>query len=179
MVRRTVDGVSCPVCQNAISVKAVDGSQPSGGLTFHFFGREHAKTATDFHLVFYSLVLRQLDGRKRVAITSPRIILLTVAPRVGPGERMCSTVVAAGRKRRPGQVVAYGLPLVRTRVELKSNDQAKKLGAIATFLDIPVTVSPHKSLNSSKGAIRSRDLRCCSEEEMVEELSGVTHARRI
>ncbi|GFO04507.1 RNA-directed DNA polymerase from mobile element jockey [Plakobranchus ocellatus] len=64
-------------------------------------------------------------------------------------------------------------------VELKSNDQAKKLGAIATFLDIPVTVIPHKSLNSSKGVIRSRDLRCCSEEEMVEELSGVTHARRI
>ncbi|GFN84497.1 Gag-like protein [Plakobranchus ocellatus] len=52
-------------------------------------------------------------------------------------------------------------------VELKSNDQAKKLGAIAAFLDIPVTVSPHKSLNSSKGVIRSRDLRCCSEEEMV------------
>ncbi|GFO39496.1 RNA-directed DNA polymerase from mobile element jockey [Plakobranchus ocellatus] len=64
-------------------------------------------------------------------------------------------------------------------VELKSNDQAKKLGAMATFLDIPVTVSPHKSLNSSKGVIRSRDLWCCSEEEMVEELSGVTHARRI
>ncbi|GFN81044.1 RNA-directed DNA polymerase from mobile element jockey [Plakobranchus ocellatus] len=64
-------------------------------------------------------------------------------------------------------------------VELKSNDQAKKLGAIATFLDIPVTVSPHKSLNSSKGVIRSCDLRCCSEEEMVEELRGVTHARRI
>ncbi|GFO37226.1 RNA-directed DNA polymerase from mobile element jockey [Plakobranchus ocellatus] len=64
-------------------------------------------------------------------------------------------------------------------VELKSNDQAKKLGAIATFLDIPVTVIPHKSLNSSKGVIRSRDLRCCTEEEMVEELSGVTHARRI
>ncbi|GFN81140.1 RNA-directed DNA polymerase from mobile element jockey [Plakobranchus ocellatus] len=58
-------------------------------------------------------------------------------------------------------------------VESKSNDQAKKLGAIATFLDIPVTVSPHK------GVIRSRDLRCCSEEEMVEELSGATLARRI
>ncbi|GFO13713.1 RNA-directed DNA polymerase from mobile element jockey [Plakobranchus ocellatus] len=63
-------------------------------------------------------------------------------------------------------------------VELKSNDQAKKLGAIATFLDIPVTVSYHKSLNSTKGVIRSHDLRCCLEEEMVEELSGVTHARR-
>ncbi|GFN92606.1 RNA-directed DNA polymerase from mobile element jockey [Plakobranchus ocellatus] len=64
-------------------------------------------------------------------------------------------------------------------IELKSNDTAKKLGEIATFLDTPVTVSPHKSLNSSKGIIRSRDLRCRSEEEMVEELSGVTHARRI
>ncbi|GFO42414.1 RNA-directed DNA polymerase from mobile element jockey [Plakobranchus ocellatus] len=64
-------------------------------------------------------------------------------------------------------------------VELKSNEQAKKLGAITTFLDILVTVSPHKSLNSSKGVIRSRDLRCCSEEEMMEELSGVTHARLI
>ncbi|GFN88224.1 RNA-directed DNA polymerase from mobile element jockey [Plakobranchus ocellatus] len=64
-------------------------------------------------------------------------------------------------------------------VELKSNDQAKKLGAIATYLGIPVTVSPHKSLNSSKGVIPSRGIRCCSEEKMVEELSGVTHARRI
>ncbi|GFN86905.1 RNA-directed DNA polymerase from mobile element jockey [Plakobranchus ocellatus] len=50
---------------------------------------------------------------------------------------------------------------------------------IATFLDIPVTFSPHKSLNSSSGVIRSRDLRCCSKEEMAEELSGVTHPRRI
>ncbi|GFO13278.1 RNA-directed DNA polymerase from mobile element jockey [Plakobranchus ocellatus] len=43
------------------------------------------------------------------------------------------------------------------------------------FLNIPVTVSPHKSLESSKRVIRSRDLRYCSEEE----LSGVTHARHI
>ncbi|GFO29676.1 RNA-directed DNA polymerase from mobile element jockey [Plakobranchus ocellatus] len=48
-----------------------------------------------------------------------------------------------------------------------------------TSLDIPVTASPHKSLNSSKGVICSHDLRFCLEEEMVEELSGVTHARRI
>ncbi|GFO19375.1 Gag-like protein [Plakobranchus ocellatus] len=53
-----------------------------------------------------------------------------------------------------------------------------KLGVFAAFLDIPVTVSPHMSLNSSKGVIRSCDLRCCTE-EIVEELSGVTHAWRI
>ncbi|GFN81869.1 RNA-directed DNA polymerase from mobile element jockey [Plakobranchus ocellatus] len=63
-------------------------------------------------------------------------------------------------------------------VELKSNDQAKKLAAIATFLDIPVTVIPHKSLNNCHGVIRSRDLRCVSR-RVVEELSGITHARRI
>ncbi|GFO00734.1 hypothetical protein PoB_002723900 [Plakobranchus ocellatus] len=39
-------------------------------------------------------------------------------------------------------------------VELKSNEQAKKLGAIMTFLDIPVTVTLHKSLNSYDGVIR-------------------------
>ncbi|GFO02029.1 RNA-directed DNA polymerase from mobile element jockey [Plakobranchus ocellatus] len=64
-------------------------------------------------------------------------------------------------------------------VELKSNDQAKKLRAIATFLDIPVTISSHKSPISSKRIIRSHDLRRCSEEKMAEELRGVTHARRI
>ncbi|GFO10236.1 hypothetical protein PoB_003674100 [Plakobranchus ocellatus] len=41
-------------------------------------------------------------------------------------------------------------------VELKSNDQAKKLKAITIFIDIFVTVSP---VNSSKGMIHSWDLR--------------------
>ncbi|GFO46769.1 centrin-3 [Plakobranchus ocellatus] len=56
------------------------------------------------------------------------------------------------------------------------NDTAKKLGAVATFPDILVTVSPHKSLNSSKGVIHSCDLQCCLEEEVVEELSTISHA---
>ncbi|GFO34678.1 Gag-like protein [Plakobranchus ocellatus] len=41
------------------------------------------------------------------------------------------------------------------------------------------TPNAHKSLDTSKGAIRSRDSRYCSKEEMVEERSGITHARRI
>ncbi|GFO05819.1 hypothetical protein PoB_003232400 [Plakobranchus ocellatus] len=44
-------------------------------------------------------------------------------------------------------------------VELKPNDQAKNLRAIATFLDNPLTVSSHKSLNSSNKVIGSRDPR--------------------
>ena len=64
-------------------------------------------------------------------------------------------------------------------VELRSLEQLKKLESISTFVDIPVTVSAHKSLNSSRGVIRHRDLRDCSETEIVEEMANVTHARRI
>ncbi|GFN86911.1 hypothetical protein PoB_001341700 [Plakobranchus ocellatus] len=50
------------------------------------------------------------------------------------------------------------------KIELKSNDQqAKKLGAITTFLDIPVTVSPHKSLNISRGVRRMKARRVRTE----------------
>ena len=49
------------------------------------------------------------------------------------------------------------------------------------FCNIPINVSPHSSLNSSKGVIRSRDLEGVSEDEMVENLSsqGVTSVKRI
>ncbi|RUS73485.1 hypothetical protein EGW08_018745 [Elysia chlorotica] len=64
-------------------------------------------------------------------------------------------------------------------VECCSEAQVKRLGKIDTFANIPVTVKAHRSLNSSRGVVRSRDLETTSEEEMVEELDGVTHARRI
>ncbi|GFO18789.1 fucolectin [Plakobranchus ocellatus] len=47
-----------------------------------------------------------------VRVSCPSGTVGRFLPHEGPGERMCSTLAAAGRKRRPGQVVAYGLPLV-------------------------------------------------------------------
>ena len=43
---------------------------------------------------------------------------------------------------------------------------------------VPVKVSPHRSLNVSRGVIRSRDIARCSVEEIVDELrpQGVTAA---
>ena len=35
-------------------------------------------------------------------------------------------------------------------VELRSKEQEKKLEDVSSFLDIPVTVGPHKSLNTSR-----------------------------
>jgi len=49
---------------------------------------------------------------------------------------------------------------------------------------VPVKVSPHRSLNTSRGVIRSRDIADCNVEEIVEELqpqgvtaSSITHVR--
>ena len=40
-------------------------------------------------------------------------------------------------------------------------------------------VTPHKSLNTSRGVISSRDLLDCSEKEIMEGIDGVIHAWRI
>ncbi|GFU56377.1 uncharacterized protein TNCV_2609021 [Trichonephila clavipes] len=49
-----------------------------------------------------------------------------------------------------------------------------------SFLDCPLTVAPHKSLNSSRGVISEPDLLCTSEAEILEGISdqGVTQVRR-
>jgi hypothetical protein len=46
---------------------------------------------------------------------------------------------------------------------------------------IHIKVTPHRSLNSSKGVIRCRDLRDCSDEEVLDALrpEGVTHVKHI
>jgi hypothetical protein len=51
----------------------------------------------------------------------------------------------------------------------------------SVLVDIPITVSSHRTLNSSKGVIRSRDFIDCPEEEMLLHLrkEGVTHVKRI
>ena len=38
-------------------------------------------------------------------------------------------------------------------VELRSKEQERKLERVSSFLDVPVTVRPHKSLNTSRGVI--------------------------
>ncbi|RUS84935.1 hypothetical protein EGW08_007297 [Elysia chlorotica] len=60
-----------------------------------------------------------------------------------------------------------------------SQAQAKRLGMVETFVNVPVTVKAHLSLNRSKGVVRSPDLETTCEERMVAELDGVTHAKRI
>ena len=66
-------------------------------------------------------------------------------------------------------------------VEVDRAVQSKNLLKVKLFVNIPVKVFPHRSLNSSKGVIRCSELRDCETEEILDELSdqGVTEVFRV
>ena len=59
--------------------------------------------------------------------------------------------------------------------------QSKKLLAMKTFAGNQVTVTPHRSLNESKGVVSHFELVTCTDEEIKEEAApfGVTYAKRL
>ena len=66
-------------------------------------------------------------------------------------------------------------------VECNKQHHSKSLLKSKIMCNIPIKVSAHMSLNSSKGVNRSRDLEGVSEDEMLENLSsqGVSAVKRI
>lgn len=65
-------------------------------------------------------------------------------------------------------------------VEVHTAAQAGKLCKMKKFDNFPVAVTPHSTLNFSRGQVTSRDLLNCSTEEILQNLSsqGVTDVRR-
>ena len=66
-------------------------------------------------------------------------------------------------------------------VEVASRAQYDCAMALTMWVDVPVKVSEHRRLNTSRGIIRCRDLRDCSDDEILEALQpgGVTAIKRI
>jgi hypothetical protein len=62
-------------------------------------------------------------------------------------------------------------------IEITSKAQADKALQMATLIDVQVKVSPHRSPKMSKGIIRFRDLRDCSDDELRPE--GVTNVKHV
>ena len=60
----------------------------------------------------------------------------------------------------------------RLLVECLKQHHSKYLLKSKVMCNIPIKVSEHTSLNSSKGVIRSRDLEGVSEDEMLDNLSS-------
>jgi hypothetical protein len=65
--------------------------------------------------------------------------------------------------------------------EVDKQTLSQDIRLIKTIQDIPISVIPHKTLNSSKGIIKCRDISMCSEEEILENLldQGVCNVKRI
>ena len=66
-------------------------------------------------------------------------------------------------------------------VKAVTQQQSKSLLNATMFIDIPIKAEPHKTLNTSRGILRCRNLRDCTDEEISTNLAaqGVTLARRI
>lgn len=75
------------------------------------------------------------------------------------------------RKLRSGEIL----------VEVNKRPHSDNLLRATTFVNCPVAVCAHKTLNNRKGVIRSIDLKDCDEQEVIEELKsqGVVDAKRI
>jgi len=70
-----------------------------------------------------------------------------------------------------------GSLLIHTRSKIQSDALQK----VDNFAGIPVKISPHNTLNSSKGIIRCRSLDDCAEEEILDNLQeqGIIAVRRL
>lgn len=64
-------------------------------------------------------------------------------------------------------------------VEVSSRKQADSLLSLKNIDHMKIRVEEHRSLNSSRGVVKSRDLDGCTPEEMVKEIEGVVQARRM
>ena len=73
------------------------------------------------------------------------------------GIKGCLGEVASVKRQRSGALV----------VEVLREAQAKNLLKLDTFVQCPVKVSPHRTLNFTKGVIRSNELLETSEEELL------------
>ncbi|GFX80368.1 uncharacterized protein TNCV_3931211 [Trichonephila clavipes] len=86
-------------------------------------------------------------------------------------------LIGIGGEPKSIQKVQSGDLLIETISAL----QNKSFLLAKTFIDSPLTVTPHRTLNSCRGVISESDLLCVSETEILEGLSdqGVTQVRRI
>jgi hypothetical protein len=66
-------------------------------------------------------------------------------------------------------------------IEVASKAQADNALKMHTWISTSVKVTPHRSMNTCKGVIRCREIRDCSDDEVLEALchEGVTHIKHV
>ena len=100
------------------------------------------------------LVIESKNAERPVTSLSPFVIEKTL--------KGCVGTVNTVRKLRSGVLL----------VEVNREAQSIGLCNLTNILDLDVTVSPHRSMNSCRGVIRSYDLAQMTEEELIDELKA-------
>ena len=109
------------------------------------------------------LVIRSTDRDRPLSKLSPFAIDKGVQGLAGTPKSI--------KKLRSGDLLVETVKRIHSENLLKTD----------CFVNIPVEVTPHKSFNSCKGVVRSREFQQCGDREMLNNLrpEGVTDVRRI
>ncbi|GBL78421.1 hypothetical protein AVEN_42925-1 [Araneus ventricosus] len=136
------------------------GKRKSGPFSGQQIASQYS-TVTNFPTFF--LIKRNSPSNETFHTVSPFLVEKAITATVGD--------VKSTKKLRSGDLL----------VEVQSRKQSEQIVKIKTFSNIPVTVSQHASLNSSKGVVTCGELLNVTTEEILKELQsqGVSHVRRI
>ncbi|GBO44947.1 hypothetical protein AVEN_100298-1 [Araneus ventricosus] len=129
-----------------------------------FSGQQNASSSSTFtNFPTFFLVKRSSTSNENFHTVSPFLVEKAIIATVSE--------VKTTKKLRSGDLL----------VEVHSRKQSQQIVKLKTFSNIPITVSPHASLNSSKGVITCGELLNVPTEEILKELQGqgVSHVRRI
>ena len=109
------------------------------------------------------LILESTDPQQPLHKLSPFAINKGIVGIAGQPENV--------KKLRSGQLL----------VEVSKKSHSNNLQQCKMLAQVPVKCFPHKSLNTKKGVIRCPDLKFCTDEEVLDELSSqrVVHLKRI
>ena len=108
------------------------------------------------------LIIESLNKEKPITTLSPFVIEKQIEAAIGTAKSV--------KKLKNGTLL----------VETTRKTQTEKLKKLDSFFGVPVKVTEHKSLNTSKGIIRNPILKSETEENILEYLKpqGVTHVKR-
>ncbi|GBL84936.1 hypothetical protein AVEN_153463-1 [Araneus ventricosus] len=128
-----------------------------------FSGQQIANNASKSNFPTFFLIKRTSTSAETFHSVSPFLVERAITGSIGD--------VKSTKKLRSGDLL----------VEVHSRKQSEQIVKLKAFSNIPITVSPHASLNSSKGVITCGELLNVTTEEILKELQGqgVSHVRRI
>ncbi|GBN23781.1 hypothetical protein AVEN_104391-1 [Araneus ventricosus] len=128
-----------------------------------FSGKQIASNSSTSNFPTFFLIKRVSTSDESFHSVSPFLVEKAITGSIGD--------VKSTKKLRSGDLL----------VEVQSRKQSQQIVKLKQFSTIPITVSPHASLNSSKGVITCGELLNVPTEEILKELQGqgVSHVRRI